>query len=140
MGVGGRVRIKNWRGKAITAELTEEFRRRLFKAGAVAASHCRRILSTSSRANGPSSPGDPPHADTGRLRNSVTHDVVNRGDGELVAVIGTNVEYAPHLQFGTKNKDGSVRISPRPFIDVAVYEKREEIKKILDRRYGKRKK
>lgn len=35
--------------------------------------------------------------DTGRLRNSISHDT----DGKEVAVIGTNVEYAPYQEFGT---------------------------------------
>ena len=34
--------------------------------------------------------------DTGRLRNSISHQV----EGNTVAV-GTNVEYAPYLEFGT---------------------------------------
>ena len=37
--------------------------------------------------------------DTGRLRNSITHE--ERDDG-LAAVIGTNVEYAPYQEFGTR--------------------------------------
>lgn len=36
--------------------------------------------------------------DTGRLRNSLTHEI--DADG-LDARIGTNVEYAPHVEFGT---------------------------------------
>jgi HK97 gp10 family phage protein len=37
--------------------------------------------------------------DTGRLRNSITHRVEPDG---LSAVVGTNVEYAPHVEFGTR--------------------------------------
>lgn len=36
------------------------------------------------------------YVDTGRLRNSITHGV----DGDT-AYIGTNVEYAPYVEFGT---------------------------------------
>jgi len=36
-------------------------------------------------------------SDTGRLRNSFTVDADNKS-----VTVGTNVEYAPHLQFGTK--------------------------------------
>lgn len=37
--------------------------------------------------------------DTGRLRNSITHELAA---DELSARIGTNVEYAPHVEFGTR--------------------------------------
>lgn len=36
--------------------------------------------------------------DTGALRNSITHKVV---DSEPAAYIGTNQEYAPYVEFGT---------------------------------------
>lgn len=36
--------------------------------------------------------------DTGRLRNGIAHKVV---DSEPAAYIGTNVEYAPYVEFGT---------------------------------------
>jgi HK97 gp10 family phage protein len=36
--------------------------------------------------------------DTGALRNSITHKVV---DSEPSAYIGTNMEYAPYVEFGT---------------------------------------
>lgn len=39
--------------------------------------------------------------DTGRLRSSITNELGN--DGGLVAVIGTNVEYAPYVELGTRN-------------------------------------
>ena len=40
--------------------------------------------------------------DTGRLRNSITH--VTRPD-EKAVYIGTNVEYAPHVEYGTVHQD-----------------------------------
>lgn len=36
--------------------------------------------------------------DTGRLRNSITHQV---DEGEKAVYIGTNVEYAPYVELGT---------------------------------------
>lgn len=39
--------------------------------------------------------------DTGRLRSSITNELGN--DGGLVAVIGTNVEYAPYVELGTRS-------------------------------------
>ena len=35
--------------------------------------------------------------DTGRLRNSITNKVV---ENELAVYIGTNVEYAPYVEYG----------------------------------------
>ncbi len=40
--------------------------------------------------------------DTGRLRSSITNELGQDGQG-LVAVIGTNVEYAPYVELGTRN-------------------------------------
>lgn len=47
--------------------------------------------------------------DTGRLRNSITHTV----DGAaLEAYIGTNVEYAPHVELGTRHQDAQPFLRP----------------------------
>ena len=40
--------------------------------------------------------------DTGRLRSSITHEIGQDGQG-LLATIGTNVEYAPYVELGTRN-------------------------------------
>lgn len=45
--------------------------------------------------------------DTGRLRNSIAVEFM---DGGLSARIGTNVEYAPFVEFGTR------RMGARPFL------------------------
>lgn len=39
--------------------------------------------------------------DTGRLRNSISHAVEDKA-----AYIGTNVEYAPYVELGTRGRDG----------------------------------
>lgn len=38
--------------------------------------------------------------DTGRLRASIANEVTSEGD-TFAAYVGTNVEYAPHIEFGT---------------------------------------
>lgn len=50
---------------------------------------------------------------TGRLMNSITHQVVE-GDKEDIVYIGTNVEYAPYVEFGTGiyADDGDGRKTP----------------------------
>lgn len=58
-------------------------------------------VSQSSRANGPSAPGDFPHADTGRLRNSIFAYVDKKG---LSGLVGTNLRYGLYLEYGTSGE------------------------------------
>ena len=57
--------------------------------------------------------------DTGRLRNSISYAV----DGES-AYIGTNVEYAPYLELGTK------KITAHHYLKRAVTEHQDEYKEL----------
>lgn len=54
--------------------------------------------------------------DTGRLRSSVTHEMAEEG-GDLVGRVGTDVDYAPHVELGTSR----ARAQPflRPALDAA---------------------
>ena len=47
--------------------------------------------------------------DTGRLRNSITHIV---DEGGKCAVIGTNVEYAPYVELGTRHQEKQPFLKP----------------------------
>lgn len=47
--------------------------------------------------------------DTGRLVNSITHEVV-RKTGKVIGLIGTNLFYAPYQEFGTS------KMRPTPFL------------------------
>lgn len=87
--------------------------------------------------------------DTGNLMNSITHEVDKK---ELSVKIGTNVEYAPYVEFGTgeyaENGEGrkggwfytndkgktyfTLGMKPRPFLRTAFYENKDEIKKIMN--------
>lgn len=67
-----------------------------------------------------SAPGDPPKVKTGRLRASITHRLQYEGD-QIVGEIGTNVEYALPLEFGT------TRMAARPFMGPALDKHEEEI-------------
>lgn len=49
--------------------------------------------------------------DTGRLRNSLTHDA---RPGEEAVYIGTNVEYAPYVEYGTR------RSRAQPYLEPAI--------------------
>lgn len=63
--------------------------------------------------------------DTGNLRNSITHTV----DGEnLVAYLGTPVEYAPYVEMGT------IKMRAQPYIRPAFENHMEEYKDVLEKR------
>ena len=84
--------------------------------------------------------------DTGLLRNSLTHAVsgkptaiteykASKGDGngtysgsapddEEAVYVGTNVEYAPYVEYGTR------RSAAQPFLKPAVVDHADEYKKI----------
>ena len=59
------------------------------------------------RAGRPSAPGEPPAMDSGRLRDSVFAET--DADG-LSARVGSDLDYAAHLEFGT------TRMAARPWL------------------------
>lgn len=71
-----------------------------------------------------SAPGQPPAVDTGRLRASYTWRTGEDVQGPYVE-IGTNVEYAPWLEYGT------VKMRPRPHLRPAIEELRAEIRDLI---------
>lgn len=58
--------------------------------------------------------------DTGNLRSSINHQV----DGDR-ATVGTNVEYAPHVEYGTS------RQSAQPYLEPALRDNKDKISKII---------
>ena len=56
--------------------------------------------------------GEPPRVDTGRYRASITHSLEKEGN-ETVVYVGSNVEYAYDLEFGTS------RTWPHPLLGPA---------------------
>ena len=56
-----------------------------------------------------SAPGEPPAPDTGRLRASITTEVV-RGASEVRGIVTANTEYAAALELGTE------KMRPRPYL------------------------
>ena len=63
---------------------------------------------------------------TGNLRSSITHV-----SDERSATVGTNVEYAPYVEFGT-----SRGMKPRPYIRPAIEEHFQEYEDILRQELG----
>lgn len=58
--------------------------------------------------------------DTGRLRNSVTHTVEGK-----TAYIGTNVEYAPYIEYGTS------KMKPRTYLKPSIADHVDQYKDII---------
>lgn len=69
-----------------------------------------------------SKPGNPPHTDTGQLRQSIKFDV-KEGTGR----VGSNLKYAAWLEFGTEN------MRPRPWLSVAVENVSDKIGDIFNK-------
>lgn len=61
--------------------------------------------------------------DTGRLRNSITHEVDMK---EQCAIIGSNVEYAPYVELGTS------RMAARPYLRPACENHSAEYKSLVE--------
>ncbi len=70
-------------------------------------------------------PGRPPAVDIGLLRASITHEVT-REAGEIIGRVGTHVEYAPYLEFGTS------RMAARPFLRPALINNKAAIIKQIE--------
>lgn len=69
--------------------------------------------------------------DTGRLRNSITHQVMSQGGTDSV-MIGTNVEYAPYVELGTS------RQKAQPYLVPAANDHLDQWRDILRRELGGR--
>ena len=67
-----------------------------------------------------SAPNSPPNTDTGRLVSSVAVEVQ---DDDVY--VGSGLEYAPHLEFGTK------RMTQRPWLNPALEQNRRRISKLI---------
>lgn len=125
--------LRNWRGDAIKADYRALMERRMRTAAAMVEGRVKMKLSQQGRGrvyirgavrHQASLPGDPPAVDTGRLRSSITHRVEASGPS-VIGLVGTNVEYASYLEFGTS------RMEARPFLRSTVHELGVDIARIL---------
>jgi len=73
-----------------------------------------------------SAEGDPPAKDTGRLIGSIYRGTM----GNLTAIVGTKLEYAEHLEYGT------ISMAARPFFRPAVEKIKPKYIKRLERALG----
>lgn len=64
--------------------------------------------------------------DTGRLRNSITHQQYD----DDTEVVGTNVDYAPYVELGHRTSSGG-HVPPKPFLRPAAEGHTSEYKNII---------
>lgn len=64
--------------------------------------------------------------DTGRLKQSVTHEVALTAKRTWSGRVGTNVHYGPHVEFGTR------RMRAQPWLRPAFENKRKLILSIIE--------
>jgi HK97 gp10 family phage protein len=69
---------------------------------------------------------EPPRVQTGRLRASITHRIVYE-DEQVIGEVGTNVEYALPLEYGTS------KMPPYPFMGPAYEKHAEEISEAIEK-------
>lgn len=67
--------------------------------------------------------------DTGTLRSSIGHVVNRMGRHAVKAVVGSNVEYAPHQEYGT------YKMEAQPFLRPALENNRKRIIRIFEGAY-----
>jgi len=65
--------------------------------------------------------------DTGRLKNSLTHEVAMN---EKAVYVGTNVEYAPFVEYGHRTPSGKT-VEAKPYLKPAILDHLDEYKQIL---------
>lgn len=87
-----------------------------------------RVPGTKHKTYTSSAPGEPPASATGRLRKSIRFRVEG-GFRELHGIVGTDIEYAPHLERGTH------KMAARPFMRPTFERERLKIKEILSRKW-----
>jgi len=102
--------------------------RRLSMATQTIRTHMVMLLSRSFFTFGPSKPGEPPHARTGRLRNSIVAPPVMPTDEPLVGLVGVSALYGKFLEFGTS------KMAARPFVKKSIENARAAVVAILTRK------
>lgn len=103
--INGKINIKNDRIEDVKRELEAKMATALETIGMMAETDAKLLCPV----------------DTGRLRNSIAHAV-----DRTSVIIGTNVEYAPYIEFGTSKMDA------QPFLLPAVRGQLEAYKQVLE--------
>ena len=126
--------------KKFEMEVAKELRRRMLKIAIELEGYVKKTLSTSNlKGTNPSKAGEAPHAGTGNLRNSITHQVKKDGK-DVVAIYGSMkgpaTAYAKRLELGFVGVDSAGRrynMEPRPFLRPAYRKNKRRIIKIISK-------
>ena len=89
-----------------------------------------RIYIKGRRAHQASSPGEAPATDTGKLRQSITHDGPTWEEDEVSGEVGTSLVYAAILEYG--GIANGARILPRPYMGSTFLEQQQAMQDILN--------
>lgn len=89
--------IIRWFGPQVEDHIRKQVVLRLKFACEKMANYYKKALSKSTRAHGPSKAGEDPHADTGKLRQSIAWHVDEK---TLVGTVGTDKKYGLWLEYG----------------------------------------
>jgi phage gpG-like protein len=76
-----------------------------------------------------SAPGEAPAVDTSFLIN---RSIYSTKVSPLEFIVGSNIEYSAHLEFGTRPRDGHPGIRPRPSWTLEVFAHREKMNKLVE--------
>ena len=68
---------------------------------------------------------EPPAIRTGALRQSMRYVINRMNDEAIVSSIGSDLDYAPYLEYGTR------RMDKRPYLWPAFEENREQLMRII---------
>lgn len=107
-GMGAEVRVGEDNRKQFASAMTSAIGAALEEIGLLAEGYAKKLCPV----------------DTGRLRNSITHEVVS---GREVH-IGTSVEYAPYVELGTRKQH------PSPYLKPAAQDHASQYRSVLKKR------
>lgn len=93
-----------------------------------------RVPGTKTREYTSSSEGEAPAVMLASLITSISYEITEDNAEEVIARVGTNIEYAARLEFGYTDTDSMGRkynMAPRPYMRPTYLKNREKIRAIL---------
>jgi HK97 gp10 family phage protein len=123
---GGKITIR-WFDQQVKAEVRAELRRRLPAAGEMLRDAIVEAISTPCPPH--SAPGTAPHAETGKLRQSIFSDF---DAASMTVTVGTPLVYGRILETGSR------RMAPRPYLRPTFERLKRYLASYLTKHMGKR--